>query len=122
MCARSGLACTTLCSSQSLCAERTTGCLQAAAIQAYAGLHQQVADTRACMAAAPAGAKLGCGGKRWGDRGFFVEPTVFYDVEDHMAIARCAGDCALRAGPPCCAGDQGAMGQRLVCCACQVTQ
>lgn len=34
------------------------------------------------------GAKLGCGGKRWGDRGFFVEPTVFYDVEDHMAIAR----------------------------------
>ncbi|KAL4449497.1 hypothetical protein ABPG77_007141 [Micractinium sp. CCAP 211/92] len=34
------------------------------------------------------GAKLGCGGKRWGERGFYVEPTVFYDVEDHMAIAK----------------------------------
>ncbi|PRW56317.1 aldehyde dehydrogenase [Chlorella sorokiniana] len=34
------------------------------------------------------GAKLGCGGKRWGDKGFYLEPTVFYDVKDDMAIAR----------------------------------
>ncbi|EFN58462.1 hypothetical protein CHLNCDRAFT_50233 [Chlorella variabilis] len=34
------------------------------------------------------GAKLGCGGGRWGDQGFYVEPTLFYDVEDDMAIAR----------------------------------
>ena len=37
------------------------------------------------------GAKLGCGGGRWGDQGFYVEPTLFYDVEDDMAIARCGG-------------------------------
>uniref|UniRef100_M4B4V2 Aldehyde dehydrogenase domain-containing protein n=1 Tax=Hyaloperonospora arabidopsidis (strain Emoy2) TaxID=559515 RepID=M4B4V2_HYAAE len=35
-----------------------------------------------------AGARLMCGGKRWGDKGFFVEPTVFTDVTDDMAIAR----------------------------------
>lgn len=34
------------------------------------------------------GAKLMCGGKRWGDTGYFVEPTVFADVRDDMAIAR----------------------------------
>ncbi|KAI7838277.1 hypothetical protein COHA_007931 [Chlorella ohadii] len=34
------------------------------------------------------GAKLGYGGKRWGDKGFYLEPTVFYDVKDDMAIAR----------------------------------
>jgi aldehyde dehydrogenase (NAD+) len=28
-----------------------------------------------------------CGGGRWGDRGYFVEPTVFADVQDHMTIA-----------------------------------
>jgi len=33
------------------------------------------------------GASLLCGGGRWGDRGYFVEPTVFADVEDHMKIA-----------------------------------
>jgi acyl-CoA reductase-like NAD-dependent aldehyde dehydrogenase len=36
----------------------------------------------------PSGAKLGCGGKRWGERGWFLEPTVFYDVTDDMAVAR----------------------------------
>jgi hypothetical protein len=35
-----------------------------------------------------AGAKLGCGGGRWGENGFFIEPTVFYDVTDDMDIAR----------------------------------
>jgi aldehyde dehydrogenase (NAD+) len=34
------------------------------------------------------GAKLVVGGKRHGDKGFFVEPTVFDNVNDDMAIAR----------------------------------
>lgn len=34
------------------------------------------------------GAKLRCGGRRLGTRGFFVQPTVFSDVEDDMTIAR----------------------------------
>jgi aldehyde dehydrogenase (NAD+) len=34
------------------------------------------------------GAKLVAGGKRKGDRGFFVEPTIFDAVKDDMAIAR----------------------------------
>jgi aldehyde dehydrogenase (NAD+) len=34
------------------------------------------------------GAKLNCGGGRVGDRGYFVEPTVFSDVQDSMKIAR----------------------------------
>ena len=34
------------------------------------------------------GAKLQCGGKRWGDRGYFIEPTVFTDVKDDMRIAK----------------------------------
>jgi aldehyde dehydrogenase (NAD+) len=34
------------------------------------------------------GAKLLTGGKRVGDKGFFVEPTIFDNVKDDMAIAR----------------------------------
>lgn len=34
------------------------------------------------------GAKLLLGGKRVGDKGYFVEPTVFSDVKDEMKIAR----------------------------------
>jgi aldehyde dehydrogenase (NAD+) len=34
------------------------------------------------------GAKLTHGGKRVGDRGYFVEPTIFSEVEDSMTIAR----------------------------------
>ncbi len=34
------------------------------------------------------GAKLACGGERVGDRGYFVEPTVFADVQDDMKIAQ----------------------------------
>ena len=34
------------------------------------------------------GAKLECGGKRIGDKGWFVEPTVFSEVTDQMKIAR----------------------------------
>ena len=34
------------------------------------------------------GATLHCGGKRKGDKGYFVEPTVFSDVKDDMTIAR----------------------------------
>jgi len=30
------------------------------------------------------GAKLACGGKRWGKKGYFVEPTVFTEVTDDM--------------------------------------
>lgn len=34
------------------------------------------------------GAQLLCGGKRVGDQGYFVEPTVFAGVQDQMRIAR----------------------------------
>jgi aldehyde dehydrogenase (NAD+) len=34
------------------------------------------------------GARLVCGGGSVGDRGYFVEPTVFADVKDDMTIAR----------------------------------
>ena len=34
------------------------------------------------------GAKLVCGGDRVGDRGYFIKPTVFADVNDDMSIAR----------------------------------
>lgn len=34
------------------------------------------------------GAKLECGGKRSGSKGYFVEPTVFSGVTDDMVIAR----------------------------------
>ena len=34
------------------------------------------------------GAKLVAGGRRHGENGFFVEPTIFDDVRDDMAIAR----------------------------------
>jgi aldehyde dehydrogenase (NAD+) len=34
------------------------------------------------------GAKLVCGGDRVGTRGYFIEPTVFADVEDDMRIAK----------------------------------
>ena len=34
------------------------------------------------------GASLECGGKRFGETGFFIEPTVFSQVKDHMRIAR----------------------------------
>jgi acyl-CoA reductase-like NAD-dependent aldehyde dehydrogenase len=34
------------------------------------------------------GAKLECGGERIGDKGYFIQPTIFSNVEDHMQIAR----------------------------------
>ncbi|CAJ0607909.1 unnamed protein product [Cylicocyclus nassatus] len=34
------------------------------------------------------GAKLVCGGKQWGDKGFYYEPTIFADVKDKMVIAQ----------------------------------
>lgn len=34
------------------------------------------------------GAKLECGGERHGEEGYFIQPTVFSKVEDHMKIAR----------------------------------
>lgn len=33
------------------------------------------------------GAKLVAGGSRHGDKGYFVQPTVFADVKDYMTIA-----------------------------------
>lgn len=33
------------------------------------------------------GAQCVTGGKRWGDRGYFVEPTIFAGVDDKMSIA-----------------------------------
>ncbi|CAF2571916.1 unnamed protein product [Rotaria sp. Silwood2] len=35
-----------------------------------------------------AGAKLECGGERIGDKGYFIQPTIFSDVKDDMKIAR----------------------------------
>jgi aldehyde dehydrogenase (NAD+) len=35
-----------------------------------------------------AGAKLLVGGEREGDKGFYVQPTVFADVQDNHRIAR----------------------------------
>lgn len=34
------------------------------------------------------GARLVTGGKRWGTKGWYVEPTIFADVKDNMKIAR----------------------------------
>lgn len=34
------------------------------------------------------GAALACGGQRVGDRGYFIEPTIFADVRDEMKIAQ----------------------------------
>lgn len=34
------------------------------------------------------GASLGVGGQRFGDQGYFVQPTVFYNVKDDHRIAR----------------------------------
>lgn len=34
------------------------------------------------------GAKLECGGGRKGNKGYFVEPTVFSNVKDNMRIAK----------------------------------
>nr|UQZ95910.1 retinal dehydrogenase1 [Callistoctopus minor] len=34
------------------------------------------------------GARMMCGGKQKGDKGYFVEPTVFADVKDSMRIAK----------------------------------
>lgn len=34
------------------------------------------------------GAKMVCGGKRVGDKGYFIEPTIFANVKDPMRIAQ----------------------------------
>jgi len=34
------------------------------------------------------GAKVVAGGTRWGEKGYFIRPTVFVDVKDSMKIAR----------------------------------
>jgi acyl-CoA reductase-like NAD-dependent aldehyde dehydrogenase len=34
------------------------------------------------------GAKLGAGGKRLGEEGYYIEPTVMYDVADEMSVAK----------------------------------
>ena len=34
------------------------------------------------------GAKLECGGIRQGSKGYFIQPTVFSNVQDHMRIAK----------------------------------
>ena len=34
------------------------------------------------------GAKLVIGGTKHGDKGYFIAPTIFIDVEDHMVISR----------------------------------
>jgi acyl-CoA reductase-like NAD-dependent aldehyde dehydrogenase len=37
------------------------------------------------------GAKLAAGGARIGDKGYYVQPTVFHDVEDHHTVSSCGG-------------------------------
>lgn len=34
------------------------------------------------------GAKLECGGGPWGNKGYFIQPTVFSNVSDEMRIAK----------------------------------
>lgn len=34
------------------------------------------------------GAQCLTGGERWGDRGFYIQPTLFADVQDNMSIAK----------------------------------
>lgn len=34
------------------------------------------------------GAKLATGGSRHGDKGYYIQPTVFTDVKDDMKIAK----------------------------------
>ena len=34
------------------------------------------------------GARLTTGGERFGDKGYFIQPTVFADVQDNMVIAK----------------------------------
>lgn len=34
------------------------------------------------------GAKVVLGGGRHGEKGYFVQPTIFVDVQDHMRIAK----------------------------------
>jgi acyl-CoA reductase-like NAD-dependent aldehyde dehydrogenase len=34
------------------------------------------------------GAKLVTGGSRWGDKGYYIQPTIFADVQDNMRIAK----------------------------------
>jgi retinal dehydrogenase len=34
------------------------------------------------------GAKLECGGGRWGKEGYFIQPTIFSNVTDNMRIAK----------------------------------
>ena len=34
------------------------------------------------------GAKVECGGTKARDKGYFIKPTVFSNVQDHMRIAR----------------------------------
>src|SRR5262245_50940549 len=41
-----------------------------------------------CEAGQKEGAKLVLGGKRWGEKGYYVEPTVFDNVRDEMSIAK----------------------------------
>jgi acyl-CoA reductase-like NAD-dependent aldehyde dehydrogenase len=34
------------------------------------------------------GAHLECGGNRFGEKGFYIEPTIFTNVQDYMRIAK----------------------------------
>ena len=34
------------------------------------------------------GARLMLGGNRWGEKGYYIEPTVFADVKDEYIIAK----------------------------------
>lgn len=34
------------------------------------------------------GARVVTGGDRFGEKGYYIQPTVFADVQDHMKIAR----------------------------------
>ena len=57
-------------------------------------IHLQIDDTQLAKilelieSGKAEGARLLCGGKRIGDKGYFVEPTVFADVTANMRIAK----------------------------------
>lgn len=53
-----------------------------------AGFFAGKKNTRYIKSGKAQGAKLACGGERHGDSGYFIQPTVFCDVQDDMKIAQ----------------------------------
>ncbi|XP_016409639.1 retinal dehydrogenase 2-like [Sinocyclocheilus rhinocerous] len=67
---------------------RLPSCCPAATVCAQVSVEQQRRVLELIQSGITEGAKLECGGKAPLSKGFFVEPTVFSDVQDHMRIAK----------------------------------